>query len=78
MNGISMRCSFDADPNGPTQREHQYYEMMGTRGIWEDGWHAATNQALGDTILGVMKTVSATRSPVSLLLPSSYNKEISE
>jgi arylsulfatase A-like enzyme len=24
MNGISMRYSFDADPNGPTQRKHQY------------------------------------------------------
>jgi arylsulfatase A-like enzyme len=40
-NGISVRYSFDADPDGPTQRRDQCYEMMGTRGIWEDGWHAA-------------------------------------
>jgi arylsulfatase A-like enzyme len=45
MNGVSMRYSFDADPDGPTQRENQYYEMMGTRGIWEDGWHAAATHA---------------------------------
>jgi arylsulfatase len=45
MNGISMRYSFDADPDGPTERKHQYYEMMGSRGIWEDGWHAAAVHA---------------------------------
>jgi arylsulfatase A-like enzyme len=45
MNGISMRYSFDADPDGPTQKKNQYYEMMGTRGIWEDGWHAAATHA---------------------------------
>jgi arylsulfatase len=45
MNGISMRYSFDADPDGPTQRKNQYYEMMGTRGMWEDGWHAAATHA---------------------------------
>jgi arylsulfatase A-like enzyme len=45
MSGISMRYSFDADPDGPTQRKNQYYEMMGTRGIWEDGWHAAATHA---------------------------------
>jgi hypothetical protein len=45
MNGISMRYSFDADPDGPTQKTNQYYEMMGSRGIWEDGWHAAATHA---------------------------------
>jgi arylsulfatase A-like enzyme len=45
LSGISMRYSFDADPDGPTQRKNQYYEMMGTRGIWEDGWHAAATHA---------------------------------
>nr|WP_255605130.1 arylsulfatase [Mycolicibacterium xanthum] len=45
MNGVSMQYSFDADPDGPTLRKHQYYEMMGTRGMWEDGWHAAAVHA---------------------------------
>jgi arylsulfatase A-like enzyme len=45
MSGVSMRYSFDADPDGPTQRKNQYYEMMGTRGMWEDGWHAAATHA---------------------------------
>ena len=45
MSGISMRYSFDAAPDGPSTRTHQYYEMMGTRGMWEDGWHAAAVHA---------------------------------
>ena len=31
--GVSMRYSFDA-PDAPTHKETQYYEMLGTRGIW--------------------------------------------
>jgi arylsulfatase len=31
-----MRYTFDAD--GPTRRGGQYYAMLGTRGMWEDGW----------------------------------------
>jgi arylsulfatase len=34
--GTSMRYTFDAD--GPTRRDGQYYAMLGTRGMWEDGW----------------------------------------
>jgi arylsulfatase A-like enzyme len=45
MAGVSMRYSFDADPDGPTQKKRQYFEMMGTRGIWEDGWRAASVHA---------------------------------
>jgi arylsulfatase A-like enzyme len=45
MNGISMRYSFDAAPDGPTRKKVQYYEMLGTRGIWEDGWRAAAVHA---------------------------------
>ena len=41
LSGVSMRYSFDADPHGPTQKKRQYFEMMGTRGIWEDGWRAS-------------------------------------
>jgi arylsulfatase A-like enzyme len=45
LSGVSMRYSFDADPDGPTQKKRQYFEMMGTRGIWEDGWRAAAVHA---------------------------------
>ena len=34
--GTSMRYTFDAD--GPTRRGGQYYCMLCTRGMWEDGW----------------------------------------
>ena len=37
--GHSMRYSFDA-PDAPTTKERQYYAMLGTRGIWENGWKA--------------------------------------
>ena len=29
----------------PTQRHIQYYEMLGNRGIWSDGWKAVANHA---------------------------------
>ncbi len=44
LNGVSMRYSFD-DPGAPTTRERQYYAMLGTRGIWQDGWKAAALHA---------------------------------
>jgi arylsulfatase A-like enzyme len=39
--GVSMRYSFDA-ADAPTAKETQYYEMLGTRGIWHKGWKAVT------------------------------------
>jgi arylsulfatase A-like enzyme len=44
LNGVSMRYSFDAK-DAPTTRKRQYYAMLGTRGIWQDGWKAATLHA---------------------------------
>ncbi|MBO9202874.1 MULTISPECIES: arylsulfatase [Niastella] len=38
--GVSMKYSFD-NANAPTQKEIQYYEMCGTRGLWHKGWKAA-------------------------------------
>ena len=35
-----MRYSFD-DAHAPTTKKRQYYAMLGTRGIWQDGWKAA-------------------------------------
>jgi hypothetical protein len=40
LSGVSMRYTFDADPDAPTQKQRQYYAMLGTRGLWEKGWKA--------------------------------------
>jgi arylsulfatase A-like enzyme len=45
LSGVSMRYSFGAKPDAPTKKKRQYYSMLGTRGIWEDGWKAATLHA---------------------------------
>ena len=45
LSGVSMRYTFDATPDAPTQKRRQYYEMLGTRGIWEDGWKAVALHA---------------------------------
>jgi arylsulfatase len=45
LSGVSMRYSFDAKADGPTQKKRQYYTMLGTRGIWENGWKAAAIHA---------------------------------
>jgi arylsulfatase len=44
LNGVSMRYTFD-NASAPTQKKRQYYAMLGTRGIWEDGWKAAAMHA---------------------------------
>lgn len=44
LDGVSMRYSFD-NAEAPTTRKRQYYAMLGTRGIWENGWKAAAIHA---------------------------------
>ena len=44
LNGVSMRYTFDS-AKAPTQKKRQYYAMLGTRGIWQDGWKAAAMHA---------------------------------
>ena len=45
--GISMTYTFD-NPSAPRQRLVQYYEMLGNRGIWADGWKAVADHVLSD------------------------------
>jgi arylsulfatase len=45
LSGVSMAYTFDAKPNDPTQKEVQYYTMLGSRGIWKNGWKAAAIHA---------------------------------
>jgi arylsulfatase len=39
LSGVSMKYSFGA-ADAPTKKETQYYEMLGSRGIWHKGWKA--------------------------------------
>jgi arylsulfatase A-like enzyme len=41
IDGTSMSYSFDA-PSAPSTHRTQYYEMLGNRGIYHDGWLANT------------------------------------
>jgi arylsulfatase len=41
LQGVSMRYTFDA-PGIPSAKHAQFYSMLGTRGIWSDGWKAVT------------------------------------
>ena len=46
FDGVSMVYTFDAaNANAPTRRRTQYFEMIGNRGIWHDGWFANTTPA---------------------------------
>jgi arylsulfatase len=45
LSGVSMAYTFAAEADTPTQKKIQYYEMFGTRGIWKEGWHAASVHA---------------------------------
>jgi arylsulfatase A-like enzyme len=42
VDGVSMRYSFD-NATVPTTHTTQFYSMLGSRGIWHEGWKAVTN-----------------------------------
>jgi arylsulfatase A-like enzyme len=46
MHGSSIVPTF-ADADAPAQRKVQYFEQMGHRGIWVDGWKATTYHEAG-------------------------------
>jgi arylsulfatase len=41
IEGMSMMYTFD-DAKAPSKRHTQYFEMLGNRGIYHDGWYACT------------------------------------
>jgi arylsulfatase len=51
IQGTSMSYSFD-DPDVPSERKLQYYEMLGMRGIYYDGWKAVTDRGPAPIGLG--------------------------
>ncbi len=46
VHGASIRATF-ADAAAPAPRALQYFEQMGHRGIWSDGWKATTYHEAG-------------------------------
>ena len=52
LSGVSMVYTFNAKPDDPTQKHVQYYTMLGTRAIWQDGWKAV---AVHSPLIGVGK-----------------------
>ena len=43
IEGVSMAYTFDkANADAPSRRDTQYFEMLGNRGIYHDGWYANT------------------------------------
>ncbi len=46
FDGASLRATFD-DPDAPAPRSTQYFEMLGSRAIYHDGWKATTDHVGG-------------------------------
>ena len=56
IEGVSMTYTFDkANANAPSRRTTQYFEMMGNRAIYHDGWIAATTPPAGPWLMGMGK-----------------------
>ena len=46
VDGISLTPAFE-DAAAPLDRGPQYFEMLGHRGVWKDGWKAVTHHEAG-------------------------------
>ena len=56
IEGVSMVYTFDkANANAPSTHTTQYFEMVGNRAIYHDGWIAATTPPLAPWLLGFGK-----------------------
>ena len=56
IEGVSMMYTFDqANSNAPSRRKTQYFELGGYRGIYQDGWYAATTPPIApwSPVIGV-------------------------
>ena len=53
LDGISMAYTFKkANASAPSRRQAQYFEMFANRGIYKDGWYAATTPPVPPWLLG--------------------------
>jgi arylsulfatase A-like enzyme len=61
IEGVSMAYTFDkANVAAPSARKTQYFEMIGNRGIYQDGWYACTTPPASPWVLNApMPDVSA-------------------
>jgi hypothetical protein len=56
IEGVSMVYTFDqANANAPSKRDTQYFEMFANRGIYHDGWYAATTPPAPPWLMGTAK-----------------------
>ncbi len=56
IEGVSMAYTWDkANANAPSKRTTQYFEMMGNRGIYNDGWYACTTPPQPPWLMGLGK-----------------------
>src|SRR5271156_1429809 len=56
IEGVSMAYTFDKDNiRAPSKRDTQYFEMVGNRGIYHDGWMANTGPAAPPWEMGAGK-----------------------
>ena len=54
IEGVSMAYTFDKkNANAPSTRTTQYFEMMGNRAIYHDGWIATTTPPQGPWLMGL-------------------------
>jgi hypothetical protein len=53
IEGVSIAYTWDkANTNAPSARTTQYFEMVGNRGIYQDGWYANTTPPVAPWLLG--------------------------
>jgi arylsulfatase A-like enzyme len=53
IEGVSMVYTFDkSNADAPTKHDTQYFEMVGNRAIYHDGWVAATTPPVAPWLLG--------------------------
>src|SRR5207342_95514 len=56
IEGVSMAYTFDkANANAKSRRDTQYFEMFANRGIYHDGWYAATTPPAAPWLMGTTK-----------------------
>jgi len=56
IEGVSIAYTFDkANASAPSKRTTQYFEMFANRGIYHDGWYAATTPPAPPWLLGTAK-----------------------
>jgi arylsulfatase len=46
FHGTSLAYTFDA-PDAPTRKQTQYFELLGDRGLWHDGWKVVARHEQG-------------------------------